>query len=923
MNSFVVGQCWSSEAEPELGLGNLLQIDGRRITMHFHGADATRVYAMDTAPLRRVSCKPGEAVVSKDGMALVISRLQERNGVIFYSGHNEAGQEVILPETELQVIPERNRVEEALKFGDFDRLSRFQLRAETLHRRQIALSSPLRGLGCNRTALLPHQLYLADEIGSRHAPRVLLADEVGLGKTIEAGMVLQRQLQAGRVNRVLILLSENLQHQWLVEMLRRFNLRFALFDRDRFEDSDWPNPMLSEQLVITSLELLQSEPEYALHACDGEWDLLVVDEAHRLGGMEPEPSPAFSLVAALSGLIPAVLLLTATPEQLGQHAHFDRLRLLDPDRFHDYGLFQQETQAFQQVAQLFDRLSEADWSAKLTSQLHQFDLLDSSELATLTADPQPAEPFRQIVRNRLLDRHGTGRLLFRNTRAAVGGFPERRVNHVELPLPAHYSATELSPERLVSDSEWWREDPRVAWLIDFIETDHQGKVLLICSEDVSARQLHDYLRLRTQVRSALFHGEMTVLQRDRAAAWFAEADGAQLMICSEIGSEGRNFQAASHLVLFDLPLNPELLEQRIGRIDRIGQGDLIELHLPLFDQGAQQWMWRWCDQALNILAAPSPAALIVFEKFKSRLLACCAGGDDADLIEQAHEFCVQERQIIDTGRDRLLELNSCRKQPAQVLTEQLQVRDQQDDLQEFLETLLPELGVEVEQHSEHCLVLRPGSLMSEGALPELPDEGVTVTFDRRVALQREDMLFLTDEHLLTQGAMEKWATGLRGLVAAAVVRDSGLQPGTLLLETLHVSQAGVDQGAALNRFFPPTLIREISGVEKVPATMTRLEPELGKLQPFVKAKQAEIETLLLKSYDRAEQRLQQLREAAANAIDLELDEASGRLQALRKHNPTVREDELVAISDQQVLLHQQLAGATIRLEGCCLLVVQN
>ena len=923
MNNFVVGQCWSSEAEPELGLGNLLLVEGRRITVHFHSADATRVYAMDSAPLRRVNCKPGEAVVSKDGLALVISRLQERNGVIFYSCHSDSGQEIILPETELQTVPERNPVEEALKFGDFDRLSRFQLRAETLHRRQVALSSPLRGLGCNRTALLPHQLYLADEIGSRHAPRVLLADEVGLGKTIEAGMVLQRQLQAGRVNRVLILLSDNLQHQWLVEMLRRFNLRFALFDRDRFEDSDWPNPMLSEQLVITSLELLQSEPEYALHAFDGEWDLLVVDEAHRLGGMEPEPSPAFSLVTALSGLIPAVLLLTATPEQLGQHAHFDRLRLLDPDRFHNYELFQQDTTAFQQIAQLFDRLSEPAWSESLVTQLHQFDLLDGDEIDLLAEHSQPSDQFRETVRNRLLDRHGTGRLLFRNTRAAVGGFPQRQVHRIELALPDHYSASELSPERLVSDTDWWRHDPRVNWLIDFVEGDHQGKVLLICSEDVSARQLHDYLRLRTQVRSALFHGEMTVLQRDRAAAWFAETDGAQLMICSEIGSEGRNFQAARHLVLFDLPLNPDLLEQRIGRIDRIGQGDLIELHLPLFDRGAQQWMWRWCDQALNILAAPSPAALIVFQHFKPRLLACCDGGDDAGLIEEARLFCEQERQIIDTGRDRLLELNSCRQQPAQALTADLRTRDAQDDLQEFMETLLPELGVEVEQHSDHCLVLRPGSLMSEGALPELPDEGVTVTFDRQIALQREDMLFLTDEHLLTQGAMEKWATGLRGLVAVAVVRDSGLKPGTLLLETLHVSQAGVDHGASLNRYFPPTLIREISGVGNVPANMTRLEPELAKLKPFVKAKQAQIEALLVQSYDLAEQQLQRLRDAATAAIDLELGEASGRLQALRKHNPTVREDELAAIAEEQALLHQQLAGATIRLQGCCLLVVQN
>ena len=74
-----------------------------------------------------------------------------------------------------------------------------------------------------------------------------------------------------------------------------------------------------------------------------------------------------------------------------------------------------------------------------------------------------------------------------------------------------------------------------------------------------------------KVDSALFHEDLSLIQRDRNAAYFADQEGAQILLCSEIGSEGRNFQFAHHLVLFDLPLNPELLEQRIGRLDRIGQ----------------------------------------------------------------------------------------------------------------------------------------------------------------------------------------------------------------------------------------------------------------------------------------------------------------------------------------------------------------
>ncbi len=82
----------------------------------------------------------------------------------------------------------------------------------------------------SRTSLLPHQIYIANEVGQRHAPRVLLADEVGLGKTIEAGMIIQQQLLTGRASRILVLVPPSLLHQWLVEMLRRFNLHFSLFD---------------------------------------------------------------------------------------------------------------------------------------------------------------------------------------------------------------------------------------------------------------------------------------------------------------------------------------------------------------------------------------------------------------------------------------------------------------------------------------------------------------------------------------------------------------------------------------------------------------------------------------------------------------------------------------------------------------------
>ncbi len=113
--------------------------------------------------------------------------------------------------------------------------------------------------------------------------------------------------------------------------------------------------------------------------------------------------------------------------------------------------------------------------------------------------------------------------------------------------------------------------------------------------------LEEALRTKTGVKVARFHEGMTILQRDRNAAWFAEADGARVLLCSEIGSEGRNFQFAHHLILWDLPLDPDLLEQRIGRLDRIGQRHDITLHAVAVGGTAQHALLRWYDEGLDAL----------------------------------------------------------------------------------------------------------------------------------------------------------------------------------------------------------------------------------------------------------------------------------------------------------------------------------
>ena len=121
----------------------------------------------------------------------------------------------------------------------------------------------------------------------RLAPRVLLADEVGLGKTIEACLILHRLILTGRAQRVLILVPESLVHQWFVELLRRFNLWFHIFDEERCEAIEAANPnmnpFLDDQLVLASIKLFSGNEKRIQQAIAAGWDVLVVDEAHHLG----------------------------------------------------------------------------------------------------------------------------------------------------------------------------------------------------------------------------------------------------------------------------------------------------------------------------------------------------------------------------------------------------------------------------------------------------------------------------------------------------------------------------------------------------------------------------------------------------------------------------------------------------------------
>ncbi|MBK5005799.1 RNA polymerase-associated protein RapA [Pseudomonas sp. S60] len=939
------GQRWISDSEAELGLGTILAQDGRLLTVLYPATGDTRQYSLRNAPLTRVRFSPGDQITHFEGWKLTVREVEDIDGLMVYHGLDGQNQPRTLPETQLSNFIQFRLASDRLFAGQIDPLPWFSLRYNTLHHTSKQMQSALWGLGGCRAQPIAHQLHIAREVADRSAPRVLLADEVGLGKTIEAGLVIHRQLLSGRASRVLILVPENLQHQWLVEMRRRFNLQVALFDAERFIESDASNPFEDAQLALVALEWLVEDEKAQDAMFAAGWDLMVVDEAHHLVWHEEQASAEYALVEQLSQVIPGVLLLTATPEQLGQDSHFARLRLLDPNRFHDLAAFRAESEHYRPVAEAVQELlDDGRLSPKAHATIQGFLGAEGEALLAAVSDGDTQASARLI--RELLDRHGTGRVLFRNTRAAIQGFPERQLHAYPLPAPEQYGNlpvgehAELYPEvafqaqgEVADDERWWRFDPRVDWLIDTLKMLKRTKVLVICAHAETAMDLEDALRVRSGIPASVFHEGMSILERDRAAAYFADEEfGAQVLVCSEIGSEGRNFQFAHHLVMFDLPAHPDLLEQRIGRLDRIGQKHTIELHIPYLLGTPQERLFQWYHEGLNAFLNTCPTGNALQHQFGPRLLPLLQGQDNKPWDALVAEASTERQRLeaeLHTGRDRLLELNSGGAGEGEALVEAILEQDDQFALPIYMETLFDAFGIDSEDHSENALILKPSEKMLDASFPLGDDEGVTITYDRAQALSREDMQFLTWEHPMVQGGMDLVLSGSMGNTAVALIKNKALKPGTVLLELLFVSEVVAPRSLQLGRYLPPAALRcllDANGNDL--ATRVAFETLNDQLESVPRASankfvQAQRDVLAKRISSGEEKVVPTHVERVAEAqrrLAAEADEELARLVALQAVNPSVRESEVEALRKQREQGLAMLEKAALRLEAIRVLV---
>lgn len=885
------GQRWVSDGEPELGLGIIRKSGEGRVEIAFPAADEIRIYATETAPLRRVKFQAGDKLTIHSGSERIVESVREECGLRIY--HTDGG---VVLEADLSDVMSFSKPEERLFGGILDAHGDFDLRGEALRRRAEMQRSPIRGLVGARMDLIPHQLFIADEVANRPRPRVLLADQVGLGKTIEACLILHRLILTGRAERVMILVPEPLVHQWFVELLRRFQLSFSLYDEERCEAIEYGdpgcNPFLDSQWVLVAVDFLANNEQRSAQALDAGWDVIVVDEAHHLEWSIHQAGRAYEVVRSLAESTESLLLLTATPQQLGPEGHFARLKLLDPDRYSDLEQYREETLHYEVVADVVESLAAGD---AVDERLKKF-VVGRQQLEARVVDLIAEKPYaRDMLITDLLDGFGLGRVMFRNTRTKLGGFP-------------------LREPRIAKVSD------KMKWLIDLLKKLGADKVLVITKTRDFAESVLEELRTETGVVGALFHEDLTLLQRDRNAAFFAEKDGAQILVCSEIGSEGRNFQFARHLVLYDLPDDVDLLEQRIGRLDRIGQKGTIQVHVPYLLGSEDEIRMRWLEEGLDAFRASPPGAAEIQRVLRYDLEEAIGEREGIDGLIEKTLVCRKEiSERLARGQDRLLERSSHRPVRSAWLIEKIREWDEDRCFEDFLMRLFEFSGLHIEELGSRRYFLLPGNLKSD-AFPSLPADGMTVTLDRQRALEREQEVFLTWDHPMVRGALDLMLGSQAGNAAFAVWDAVGEK--MILLEAWVLVECVAPARLHVERFLPQTPLRVMvdhqGGEQTENAAFSHAVLRKGDPGSLM-SNEAVKRNLLPKMLDKIRERgIIKSREVIDRALELmhtEMSAEIARLRDLAVVNDHIKSEEITALEHRETELGCVINQARVRIDA--------
>ncbi|MBU9314569.1 DEAD/DEAH box helicase family protein [Burkholderia multivorans] len=519
---------------------------------------------------------------------------------------------------------------------------------------------------------LPHQLYALNRAMSRDRIRYLLADEVGLGKTIEAGLILRELKLRGMVRRVLVVAPKGLVRQWQAEMRLHFGEAFRFVEPSELaafrqwrdngalsvsggDDNLW---RMHDQVIVSldSVKPIEGRRGWSLEQLatynrerfedliSAGWDLVIIDEAHRLGG-STEQVARYKLGAALAEAAPYLLLLSATPHQ-GKTDQFMRLmQLLDREAFPDEGSINRDRvrpfvirtekrAAIDAEGQpLFKprstRLQAVAWQDRHAAQQRLYEAVTDyvrHGYNQAMAAKQRHIGFLMILMQRLVTSSTAAIRATLEKRQALLDAPQAQANLFEAVDPDEWAELDGQSQLDIAlqASGWEREKTEVEMLLDLArETERQGtdakaealleliyklqqeendpqlKVLVFTEFVPTQAMLAEFLKSRG-FSVALLNGGMSLDERTRAQQAFSR--DVRILISTDAGGEGLNLQFCHVIVNFDMPWNPMRLEQRIGRVDRIGQPHVVRAINLVLEDTVEHRVREVLEEKLAVIA---------------------------------------------------------------------------------------------------------------------------------------------------------------------------------------------------------------------------------------------------------------------------------------------------------------------------------
>ena len=712
MPQFLKGMKIVHRAQSAWGVGHVLAVsdDPPRLSAHFPGRPGGPVMLSSRDPaLARFRFAPESAAHLADGTnARVIRPLAGPAHELYrYTVEPEGKKPSIRSEADLRALTPREGPAEQLASGRWGAPDDFQLRAEAVRLDLERRADALGALFASRVYVKPHQVSVAHQVLSAPQPRFVLADEVGLGKTIEAGLVLSALLHAGLVKRCLVVAPSHLTVQWLAELFHKFNLLFTLMDPDRARDDreaadaeapeeEEGSPWGRHPLVITSLEWLSRSKEESAQAAEAGWDLVVMDEAHHLRGER-----AYEVATALAARTWGLLLLTATPLQLDPAEYHALLRLVDPAPAATEKELRERLQRQGDLSTEVRALLAGDSAA--AGRIAKLFPLDA-ELKTLKGGALLAH---------LAESYGLSSRLLRNRRAVVGGFTPRSLTKIDVKLTAQElqleqdvrkamgearlpsgavlaallrrmgssppalaaglsAANDAGLRKLAARASALHEDSKLEAFRALLEGELSKEKVLVFAE---ARETVDYLKAslaKQRIEALAYVGDLTPAERDKLVARFRDPDGPRVLLCTELGGEGRNFQHCHVLVNYDLSWSPSSIEQRIGRIDRIGQSREVRIFVFRPEGTVAARVVDILDAGVGVFTEPVGGLDPVLESVEGELVALAASDDPKLWAARTAELGARvsaARAEVARAYDPLLDLRSCDMNAVRALAE--------------------------------------------------------------------------------------------------------------------------------------------------------------------------------------------------------------------------------------------------------------